>query len=52
MYSCYSTVFSNQIMSKTRGAILLTSSVLVLKIEVTSSRIEYQFFSVILPLLI
>lgn len=52
MYSCYSTVFSNQIMSKTSGAILLTSSVLVLKIEVTSSRIEYQFFSVILPLLI
>lgn len=44
MYSCYSTVFSNQIMSKTRGAILLTSSVLVLKIEMTSSRIEYQFF--------
>lgn len=27
-----------------RGAILLTSSVLVLKIEVTSLRIEYQFF--------
>lgn len=38
------TVFSNQITSKTRGAILLTSSVLVLKIEVTSLRVEYQFF--------